>query len=86
MNRMPHNSMKRRPIDSRRVDGIVYGLYALCALLFLADLIHSRHTHYNVEGWPGFYSVFGFVSCVALVLVARGLRRVLKREEDFYDS
>ena len=33
----------------------------------------------------GFYGIFGFVACVALVLIAKQLRRVLMRPEDYYD-
>jgi hypothetical protein len=33
----------------------------------------------------GFYGWFGFVACVALVLIAKQLRRIVMRPEDYYD-
>ena len=32
------------------------------------------------------YGIFGFVACVALVLIAKQLRKVLMRREDYYDA
>lgn len=35
----------------------------------------------------GFFAVFGFVSCVALIVVAKALGRYwLQRTEDYYES
>lgn len=61
-------------------------LYAACALLLLFDLVVHRHTVHPWEVWFGFYAVFGFTACVALVLIAKQLRRVLKRPESYYDD
>ena len=38
------------------------------------------------ESWFGFYSVYGLFSCVVLVLLATELRKVLMREENYYDK
>jgi len=56
----------------------------VCAALVLADLFYDKHGHMEVESWIGFHGAYGFVSCVALVLAAKGLRRWLKRDEDYY--
>jgi uncharacterized membrane protein len=72
--------------DPRNVNKIVYTLYAVCALLVLGDLLYHKHVHFDFEHWFGFAGFFGFVACVALVLAARLLRVVLKREEDYYDQ
>jgi hypothetical protein len=72
--------------DPRNVNKIVYTLYAICALLVLGDLLYHKHTHFEFEHWFGFFGFFGFVACVALVLAAKLLRVVLKREEDYYDQ
>ncbi|MEV4477665.1 hypothetical protein [Nonomuraea sp. NPDC049504] len=76
----------RRWLDEpRNVTRIVYGLAVLCALLFAADLFYVKHPHFAVEGWFGFYAVYGFVGAVALVIVAKALRRLLRRDEDYYE-
>jgi hypothetical protein len=33
----------------------------------------------------GFYAFYGFVACVLLVLIAKQMRKVLMRKEDYYD-
>jgi hypothetical protein len=33
----------------------------------------------------GFYALFGFVACVTLVLIAKQMRKILKRKADYYD-
>jgi len=37
-----------------------------------------------VDGWFGFGAAFGFLACVLMVLVAKGLGLVLKRDQDYY--
>lgn len=66
-------------------DKVCYVLYALCILLILADVVDHKHPHFSAEGWFGFYGLFGFAACVALVLAAAGLRLIFKRGEDYYD-
>lgn len=79
--------------DRRNVNKIVYALYAVCAVLVVADFFYHKHIHfeyenrlYNFENWFGFFGWFGFIACVCLVLAARAMRKPLKREEDYYDQ
>jgi hypothetical protein len=70
----------------RNVRRLLYTLYGICALLLGADFLFQRHTQHAWDGWPGFYAGYGFVGCVLLVLIAKLLRRVLKRPENYYDD
>ena len=67
------------------VNTLIRGLVVICAVSLLADAFYEKVTHYAWEKAPGFYALFGFVSCVALVIIAKGLRRFLMRGEDYYD-
>jgi len=60
--------------------------YGSCALLLVLDFVIHRHAIHRWENLWGFYPIFGFVSCVILVLVATRLRTFLMRAEDYYDS
>ena len=71
--------------DPRNVTRIVYGLATLCALALVADFFYTKHPYFAVESWPGFYAVYGFVVSMGLVLTAKQLRRVLRRDEDYYE-
>ena len=69
----------------RSVDKIVRAVIGICLLVCLLDLFYDKHGHYSWEELPAFYAFFGFVSCVALVIAAKGLRKILMRDEDYYD-
>lgn len=67
-----------------------WAVYGACGLLFLVGVAmlwvgHAfDHAHYAFERWPGFYGLFGFASFVFIVFVAKGLRRLVMRPEDYY--
>mgnify|MGYP000228416765 CR=1 FL=1 len=60
--------------------------YAICALLVIADFVVHRHIYHDWEKIPAFYAIYGFVGCVVLVLVAKEMRKVIMRGEDYYDE
>ena len=70
----------------RNVQRVLYGLYASCIILFCLDFLIHRHSVHPWEGLWGFYALYGFIACVALVLVAKGLRTILMRPENYYAS
>lgn len=72
--------------DSRNVDKIFWGLFWLCMALILPDFFYHRHVSFSWEVWLGFYGFYGFLACFGLVLVAKQVRKILKRREDYYDN
>jgi hypothetical protein len=73
--------------DRKNVNKIIYGLYAVCAVVGLIDLLpYKHHLHFSFEYWFGFSSIYGFVACVSLVLAAKQLRKIVMRPEDYYDD
>lgn len=60
--------------------------FVLCAGLLSIDLFYHRHVLHSWEHLWGFYGIFGFVGCVILVLVAKEMRKILMRDEDYYDD
>jgi hypothetical protein len=79
---------KKRHIfdDPANVKRVIHALYGVCALSLLADFFVDRHVDHPGEALFGFYALYGFVACVILVLVAKELRKVLMRGEDYYDG
>ena len=67
------------------VSRLLRGFYAVCALLFVLDFIVHRHASRVWEQLPGFYAIYGFVSFVVLVVLAKLLRKLVMRREDYYD-
>jgi hypothetical protein len=71
--------------NPRNVTRLVWSLYVVCGLLLAIDVFVPKHGPFAIEHSFGFYGLFGFIACVVLVLVAKQLRRVLMRPEDYYD-
>ncbi|MDP7569473.1 MAG: hypothetical protein QF677_06150 [Arenicellales bacterium] len=71
-----------KPQNVRRV---LWALVAVCIATIGADFVYHRHIVHPWEGVWGFYAIYGFVACVVLVLVAKELRKLLMRAEDYYD-
>jgi hypothetical protein len=77
---------RERWLDRRQnVDRVYWSVWALCALLLLAEPFVHKHGDFAFENWFGFHGWYGFVACVGLVLAAKGLRVLLGRREDYYE-
>lgn len=72
-----------RPSTIRRLWWIFGGVLALTVLAQFAVDIHD---YFSVDGWFAFYALFGFLSCVAMVVFAKVLGYVLKRPDTYYDD
>ena len=59
--------------------------YVSLGLLLFIDFFIPKHGHFSWESAPEFYAVYGFVACVSLIFVAKLLRLIVKRREDYYD-
>ena len=54
------------------------------ALSVAAQLVFKVKGYFGVDGWLGFGAIYGFLACLAMVLVAKALGWVLKRDEGYY--
>jgi len=81
-----HDPRKYWLDNPKNFDKIVYVVYAVCAALFLSDLVYHKHPHYAVEEWVGFYGLFGFIAFFGIVMAGKVLRKLIKRDEDYYDE
>ncbi len=63
----------------------VLGVFLVISVITLGiDLFFDRHTDHRFESLVGFYGIWGFVSCVVLVLAAKQLRKLVMRGENYY--
>jgi hypothetical protein len=69
----------------RNIKILWISLYVSCGVLFILDLFIPRKTLFGFDGFFGFYSILGFISCAVLILVSKVLGIFLKVEEDYYD-
>ena len=68
------------------VSRLLNGFYAICVILVIADFIFHRHIGFGWEEIPAFYAIYGFVACVVLVVIAKKMRKIVMRKEDYYDE
>jgi hypothetical protein len=80
------NDDRRYVLDEpRNRDRLFWGLCAVCGLLLVAELLVHRHPHFGWEAVPFFHAAFGFVAFWCIVIAGKHLRKVLMRDEDYYD-
>ncbi len=86
------NFLERQLESSVRVAWIKRLFYVVLALVLLAEialpfLLHDEHHNFSFEGWPAFGSLYGLVSCVAIIVLSKLIGKAwLMRREDYYDS
>ena len=56
----------------------------LKAPLHAIELIFKVKGYFGPDGWFAFGAIYGFLACLAMVLVAKGLGYLLKRPHDYY--
>lgn len=67
---------------------LLYGGLAALALSEIAvpRLLGTDHAHFWFEDLPGWGSLYGFVSCVAIIVVSKFLGKIwLMRPENYYE-
>ena len=66
--------------------------YAGLAVVALAEIVLPRvfgggESHFRFEDFPAWGSLYGLVSCVAIIVVSKLIGKLwLTRREDYYDS
>ncbi|SMF09722.1 hypothetical protein SAMN02745866_00722 [Alteromonadaceae bacterium Bs31] len=68
------------------IRGLWWGFSIVLALTVAAQLFIYVKGYFTVDGWFGFGAVFGFFSCVLMVLFAKVLGAVLKRPRQYYEE
>ena len=65
-------------------------LYAAAAAVMLAEAVlpcifRGGESHFAFEDLPAWGSLYGFVSCVAIIVGSKLIGKLLVRREDYYD-
>ena len=62
----------------------LWSFYVFLGLLLVVDFFIPKHGTFPCEGVPDFFAVYGFISCVLLIYIAKILRLFIRRKEDYY--
>ena len=87
------NFLRTQLEDPKRLARVKRWSVAILVLIVIAEITlpmfsHSEHAHHfwfdNIPAWG---SLYGLISCVAIIVVSKFLGNVwLMRREDYYDS
>lgn len=61
--------------------------FFIALIIFVAlDFFVERHPYFTWEGIPGFFAVYGFISCVLIVAVSKLFGKLfLQKKEGYYE-
>jgi hypothetical protein len=62
--------------------------YAALILIILIDFFIPRHEiHFFGDGIPGFWSLFGFVACILIILISKWIGHLgIMQDENYYNE
>ena len=62
--------------------------YSVLILIVVIDFFIPRHEiHFIGDKIPGFWSLFGFVACILIILISKWIGRLgIMQEEDYYNE
>ena len=62
--------------------------YAALILIFLIDFRIPRYEiHFIGDEIPGFWSIFGFVACILIILISKWIGRLgIMQDENYYNE
>ena len=86
-------NLKQRPeqmhwlVRPKTIKGLwIGGIVLLAFVTWLGTTVHP-HAKFGIEGTVTFYSWYGFVTCVGMVLFAKFIvGKLLSRKDTYYDN
>lgn len=61
-------------------------MFCFFAIILAEFIFPWQSSQYSWDRIPGFYAIFGFLSCAAMIIVSRLLGQFwLKKNENYYD-
>ena len=65
----------------------IAGLAVIVLVEIVLPLVFGTHSHFSFESFPAWGSLYGFLSCVAIIVVSKLIGKAwLMRPEDYYDD
>ena len=75
-------------IEALRTKTIKRISYTVLVLIIVVDFIIPRHEiHFFGDGIPGFWSLFGFVACILIILISKWIGHLgIMQDENYYNE
>ena len=84
--------LERQLEDPVRFSRLKRWFYVCLAVVVLAEIVlplvfNAGHPHFSFERFPAWGSLYGLISCAAIILLSKLIGKAwLMRREDYYDS
>jgi hypothetical protein len=75
-------------IESLRRKGVKKIGYIVLILVFIVDFFIPRHEiHFIGDKIPGFWSLFGFIACILIILISKWIGHLgIMQDENYYNE
>ena len=75
-------------IETLRRKAVKKIAYIALILIIVTDFFIPRHEiHFIGDGIPGFWSLFGFVACIMIILISKGIGHLgIMQDENYYNE
>jgi len=75
-------------IESLRRKGVKKIAYIVLILVIITDFFIPRHEiHFIGDQIPGFWSLFGFVACILIILISKWIGHLgIMQDENYYNE
>ncbi len=80
--------MNRLRSYPKRFFWALYGLGLGISLILDLWFLYSKklHYHFQFQYLPEFFALFGFLGCMLLILIAKGMGFFIVKDEDYYEK
>lgn len=72
-------------LRKENMNKVWYVLVAVAVLLTISEFAYEHHPHFDIENIPEFFEIFGFFAFVFIVFAGKALRKLIMRDEDYYE-
>ena len=75
-------------IETLRTKVVKRIAYAVLIFIIIIDFFIARHEiHFFGDSIPGFWSLFGFVACILIILISKWIGRLgIMQDENYYNE
>ncbi len=72
--------------NPKNVKKLLVIFYCSLVILLISEFFIHPHPAFSFEHVKGFSAVYGFFSCVLLIFLAKILRLIVMKKENYYDK
>lgn len=72
--------------EPRNVKKLWRGFLVVLALTVVAEFFVELHPHFGIESLFGFAAAYGLITCLLMIVAAKGLGLMIKRPDTYYSE